>query len=434
MKTITSIDDAKDADPGAYPVKGAVGCVFRKTADMPGVGAFNQRVSVAGKRRWISLGVLKRFAKLSEVQAKSRQVLAACDEGQSPFEARTARKKQVHKAPITFKQATEAFRAAYTPTLKGKYADKNWFNPIAAHAFPAFGASPVSEVDGRDVARMMNALDAKGLAKTALRLRVHIAAIFNHALASGDRPLAMGNPADAALIAAMRPGKYAADDVHYPRIELADAPLGVAALIEARETVVNAQLAAALDAWLFMAACALRPSEALKLTWDEVDLERRLVTIAAARMKGRKGKTKPHAVPLSPLAFDVLERRKRLRIGVNPIVFGVDSPPPSHTLFALAPMKAGITPLLAGKPNSPIGTPHSWRSVFTDWARDIGGFPAHLGEDALAHRLPKVQAAYRRGDGILDGPDTMSPRALMMTAYARWLTRDEANVVSFKRA
>ena len=435
MKTIATIDEAKVAKPGAYPVKGAVGVVFRKTVDTPGVGAFNQRVSVAGKRRWLSLGVLARFAKLSEVQAKSRQVLSACDEGEDPIKARRVKKGKAYKAPITFKQATAAFRAAYTPTLKGKYADQNWFNPIETHVFPVIGALPINEIVGQHVKDVMNALDAKGLSKTALRLRVHMAAIFNKALADGDRPLAMGNPADARLIAAMRPGKIAPNDEHYARINLTDAPLAIAALREAREGASDTLLVAALDAWVCMASCALRPSEGLRMQWSEVDLEKRLVTIAAPRMKGRKGKTNPHAVPLSPLALEVLERRRDLRIGDNPNVFGVDGPPPSHTFFALAPLKAGIKPLLADKLKSPIGTPHSFRSLFTDWARDIGKFPPHLGEDALAHKLPKVQAAYRRGDGIVDGiVDGMGPRELMMTAYARWLTSDEANVVAFKRA
>ena len=218
------------------------------------------------------------------------------------------------------------------------------------------------------------------MSKTALRLRVHMAAIFNKALADGDRPLAMGNPADARLLSAMRPGKIAPNDEHYARINLTDAPLAIAALREARRCASDTLLAAAIDAWVCMASCALRPSEALKMQWSEVDLEKRLVTIAAPRMKGRKGKTKPHAVPLSPLALEVLERRRALRIGDNPNVFCVDGPPPSHTFFALAPLKAQIKPLLADKPKSPIGTPHS-SEVFH-----------RLGE---GHR--QVPAAPRRG-------------------------------------
>ena len=150
------------------------------------------------------------------------------------------------------------------------------------------------------------------------------------------------------------------------------------------------------------------------MQWSEVDLEKRLLTVAAPRMKGRKGKTKPHVVPLSTLALEVLERRRRLRIGDNPNVFGVDGPPPSHTFFALAPLKAGIKPLLADKPKSPIGTPHSFRSLFRDWASEIGNIPPDISEMVLAHRLPKIQAAYRRDSGI-------GLRTPVMESYGRWL-------------
>lgn len=266
MKTITTIGQATDAKPGAYRVKGAVGVVFRKTVDTPGAGAFNQRLSVRGERRWMSLGVLKRFTTLAEVCTKSRKVLSARDEGDDPIEARRDKKgRGRERPPVTFKQATEAFRKAYTPTLKGKYADRNWFAPIETHVFPIIGNLLMNDIVGRDVADVMNALDAKGLSKTALRLRVHIAAIFNTAIANGDRDLTRGNPADARLIAAMRPGKFAGEDEHYARIPLADAPLAIAALRKAREGARDTLLGAALDAWVCMAACALRPSEALKM-------------------------------------------------------------------------------------------------------------------------------------------------------------------------
>ena len=45
MKTITTIGQATDAKPGSYRVKGAVGVVFRKTADTPGA-----RASINGSR------------------------------------------------------------------------------------------------------------------------------------------------------------------------------------------------------------------------------------------------------------------------------------------------------------------------------------------------------------------------------------------------
>ena len=123
--------------------------------------------------------------------------------------------------------------------MKGKYADRNWFAPIESHVFPVLGNLLMNEIVGRDVVDVMNAVDAKGL-KVAPKLRVNIAMIFNAALASGDRPLAMGNPADAKLIAAMRPGRYALDDEHYPRVALVDAPLAIAALCKARHDISDA--------------------------------------------------------------------------------------------------------------------------------------------------------------------------------------------------
>ena len=223
---------------------------------MAGAGAFNQRLSVRGKRRSISLGVLNRFTKLAEVCTNSREVLSARDEGDDPILARRDKKGRGQRPPVTFRQATEAFRKAYTPTLKGKYADRNWFAPLEIHVFPVLGDLLMNEIVGRDVADVMNAVDAKGL-KAAPRLRVNIAMIFNAALAGGDRPLAMGNPGDAKLIAAMRPGKFAVDDEHYPRIALTDAPLAIAALREAGSVASDTLLAAALDAWLGTAADSL---------------------------------------------------------------------------------------------------------------------------------------------------------------------------------
>ena len=136
--------------------------------------------------------------------------------------------------------------------------------------------------------------------------------VFNVALADGDRDPLRGNPADAGLMRAMRPGAFKANDEHYARIERADAPLAIKVLREARKVADGSLMTAALDAWLFMIATALRPGEALKCTWGEIDLPKKLATVSAVRMKGRKGKTKPHVVPLSTLALEVLARRQAI--------------------------------------------------------------------------------------------------------------------------
>jgi integrase len=274
----------------------------------------------------------------------------------------------------------------------------------------------------KDIAAIMGDADAAGVAKTGERLRAYIHAVFATAIANGERDSIRGNPADATVIRAMRPGKFASDDEHYTRIELTDAPSVIAALREARKTA-DGHKAAALDIWLFMAATALRPSEARLTQWSEIDLQKKLVTVAAVRMKGRKGKTKPHIVPLNALALEVLERRQAFRVKKDdgaldddaPVFAGPNGVPPSHTNFALTPKRMGIN----------AATPHSWRSVFRDWAGEIGNIPPDLAEMALAHKLPKIQAAYRHGVALV-------PRTPVMESYSHWLTGD-SNVVPFQK-
>ena len=57
-----------------------------------------------------------------------------------------------------------------------------------------------------------------------------------------------------------------------------------------------------LDVWLFMIACAARPSEALHARRSEIDCAKRLWTVPKARMKSER----EHIVPLSALALEVL--------------------------------------------------------------------------------------------------------------------------------
>ena len=79
--------------------------------------------------------------------------------------------------------------------------------------------------------------------------------------------------------------------------------------------------------------------------------------------------------------------------------------------FALAPKRAGTD----------AGSPHSWRSIFSDWRGNLTEFPRELAEFQLAHALPGAAGDYQREAA----PER---RRTLMDAYARWLTGAEANV------
>jgi integrase len=141
--------------------------------------------------------------------------------------------------------------------------------------------------------------------------------------------------------------------------------------------------------------------------WDQIDLDKKLWMNPVSKT----GKLLP--VPLSPIALAILERQAQVRTG-DAVFPGRDCSPGCYSAFAATPKKAGID----------IGTPHSWRSIFRDWAEDFGGFRRETAEAALGHSLGAVEKAYRRETGV-------EARRTMMAAYAIWLgSEGEDNVVA----
>src|SRR3546814_5259925 len=67
----------------------------------------------------------------------------------------------------------------------------------------------------------------------------------------------------------------------------------------------------------FAILTAVRSGEVRGAAWEEFDLEEKLWTIPAARMKA----SREHVIPLSAPALAILERCRELRIGSRSLVF-----------------------------------------------------------------------------------------------------------------
>jgi hypothetical protein len=228
MRPLNTETQIKNAPKGVHSIKGANGLYVKKETDTPGAGAYFVRYQLGPKKRpTMGLGPVN-VVSLDSAREAAKAAVALARAGVDPVVERD-RKKAANLAAKTFEQLTEAFRAVYTPTLKHMYADANWFNPIKKWAYPVIGKLPVNDITPDHIVAIMNAADAAGLRYTGYRLRPHLAAMFNTAIARRDRDPLRGNPCDAGLIAAFRPGKFKADDEHYARIELTGAPRAVGA-------------------------------------------------------------------------------------------------------------------------------------------------------------------------------------------------------------
>ena len=156
-------------------------------------------------------------------------------------------------------------------------------------------------------------------------------------------------------------------------------------------------LARALE---FAILTAARTGEVLGARWDEIDLENKIWTVPASRMKaGRE-----HRVPMSTAALAIVERLKVIR--QNDFVFPGErrNKPLSNMSMLMMLRRIGREDL----------TVHGFRSTFRDWAAEQTNFPREVAEAALAHVIAdRTEAAYRRGD-------LFEKRRSLMAAWAAY--------------
>jgi integrase len=132
---------------------------------------------------------------------------------------------------------------------------------------------------------------------------------------------------------------------------------------------------------------AARTGEVIGARWDEVDLDGKVWTVPAARMKGHR----EHRVPLSDQALAVLKPLHE-NGGSKAYIF------PGDRKAGLSNMALMMLLRRMGKGDL---TAHGFRSTFRDWAGDATTFQREIVEAALAHIIgDKAEQAYRRGDAL----------------------------------
>jgi integrase len=174
----------------------------------------------------------------------------------------------------------------------------------------------------------------------------------------------------------------------------------------------------------FTVLTAARSDEAASMTWDEVDLDEKVWAVPESRMKARK----PHRVPLSDRAIEILRRQYAERDERNPFVFPGTRPqrPLSNMAMTMVLRRMGVTVKVNGK--AKVVTMHGFRSTLRDWAGDETHFPREVAEAALAHTVGGVEGDYRRSDAF-------NKRRQLMDAWAAYCDgAPEGQVIPFAAA
>jgi integrase len=168
----------------------------------------------------------------------------------------------------------------------------------------------------------------------------------------------------------------------------------------------------------FAILTAARTGEVISARWDEIDIDDRLWTVPAHRMKANR----EHRVALSESALSILCNLTSK--SSREYVFASDGQdePLSNMALLMTLRRMKRTDL----------TVHGFRSTFRDWVAERTNFSREVAEAALAHAVGgKVEVAYRRGD-------LFEKRRALMNAWAHYCTelfeRGETEIVTLNTA
>ena len=141
----------------------------------------------------------------------------------------------------------------------------------------------------------------------------------------------------------------------------------------------------------FTILTACRSGEVRGAKWAEFDLDGKVWTIPAERMKAKR----EHEVPLSNSALVLLKSMPK----DSEIVFaGTKKQPLSDMSLTAVIRRMNDDKHVWTDANGKGITVHGFRSSFRMWAAESTNFPREVAEHALAHQLPDtVERAYQRG-------------------------------------
>lgn len=362
-------------------------------------GGLYLQVSPSGSKSWIfryarnkksheiGLGAYLNVS-LESAREKADGMRRALGNGDDPLAMRQSERAKI-AAKMTFSECATFYIEAHKHGWKNeKHADQ-WSNTLATYATPFIGKKDISLVDTHDVTRVLEPIwTVKN--ETASRVRGRLEKILAWAttrgLRSGENPARWKGHLDTLLA---KPSAVQKEEHH------AALPYGEIGAFVADLRGMDGVAARALE---FCILNASRTAEIIGAQWGEIDLDAKLWTVPAERMKMKK----EHRVPLGKRAIAILKEMETIRHG--DFVFpGMREATGLSNMSLLAVLKRMDRPDL---------TVHGFRSTFRDWAAESTNFPRELAEKALAHAVrSEVEAAYQRGD-------LLAKRGKMMDAWA----------------
>lgn len=408
---LTSSKVQEITSPGRYGDGGGLYLLVAKG----GTKSWLFRFKHGGKLRDLGLGSLQTVS-LAEARTRAAEARTLVARGGDPIEDK-------RKAEIAAREATT--KADGTPAF-GAFADgliadiahgfrnekhvAQWKMTLGDTYCAAIRKKPIDTVTTDDVLNVLRPIWTTK-AETAGRIRGRIERVMDAAkakgLRSGENPARWKGHLDALL-----PKRTKLNRGHHAAMPYTEVPAFITRLRE-----VPGMSAKALE---FAILTAARSGEVYGARWHEIDMESRVWTVPAKRMKaGRE-----HRVPLTDAALGILTELRRT---IEESCLGAGHVDPDDLIFhgrsVVKPLSVMAMAMCMRHNDAGNFTVHGFRSAFRDWVGEETPYARELAEAALAHVVgDAVERAYRRGDAL-------EKRRTVMQAWDEYLNNKNQQIV-----
>ncbi len=356
---------------------------------------FRYRDRGTGKLRDMGLGSVQTVGlrDARELAAQQRSLLQAHKDPISERKRERAKLRAAAGKALTFDEAARLCHETKASEFRSEKHKNDWINSLTTHVSPVLGKLSVADIELAHVVKALKPIWEKKT-ETATRTRQRIESVLSWATASGYR--SGDNPArwkDNLEHVLPKPSKIRKVN-HYRALPWQEMGTFMSNLRQ-RDRMASRALE-------FAILTAARSGEVRLATWDEIDLDARLWTIPAQRMKAGS----PHRVPLSNHVVSLLKALPKFE--GSPYVFPAVRGGPLSDMALSAVCRCMKVDAV----------PHGFRSSFKDWARSRGRYPDEVSELALAHvNSNATRAAYARDE-------LLPQRAILMTDWARFCGKE----------
>jgi integrase len=398
--------------PGLHSDGGGLYLKVKDTGSRSFVFRYNAMCPIESKSKAHALGLgSTREVTLAQAREKANVLRSNLKEKKiDPMVARQNVRLQESQAAlalgagVTFRQSAEAYIRHHEGSWKNDKHASQWPSTLERYAYSVIGDMPVADIK---VGHIIEILEPIWLTKreTASRVRGRIERVLSRCRALGQ--IGGANPAAYKdnLEHILASQKRAKAVIHHAAMSWTTLPAFMALLKDYRGLGALALRLTILT--------TVRTTEILDSRWSEFDLEGRVWTIPATRMKAGKD----HRVPLSVEALEVL-RLARLKSKGSYVFANKRTKEPLSNMVMLTLLKRNV----------PGMTVHGFRSTFRDWCSEQTNHPREVCEAALAHTISDaVERAYRR-------TDLFDRRVVLMSEWAVFCTSPAEPLVTIKTA